>query len=49
MTGPRIFIKKNATMVFYNEKEQLYPETDVLGIDLGESLSKCGRDIFPKE
>ena len=32
------FIKKNATMAFYNEKEQLYLETDALGIILGESL-----------
>ena len=27
-------IKKNATMAFCNEKEQLYVETDVLGADL---------------
>ena len=30
--------KKNATMAFYNEKEQLYMETDALLLGLGASL-----------
>ena len=34
----RNIIKKNETMEFYNEKEQLYLETDALGIGLGASL-----------
>ena len=31
-------IKKNMTMTFYNEKEQLYIETDALGAGLGACL-----------
>ena len=31
-------IKKNVTMVFYNEKEQLYLQTDVLDVSWGVSL-----------
>ena len=31
-------IKKNVTMSFYNGKEQVYLETDVLGIRLGSIL-----------
>ena len=27
-------MKKNATMVFYNERVQLYLETDISGVDL---------------
>ena len=34
-------IKKNETMEFYNEKEQLYLETDALGIGLGASLQQA--------
>ena len=33
-------IKKNATKAFYNEKEHVYLETDVLSVGLGTSLHK---------
>ena len=42
-------IKKNATMVFYNEKEQLYLETDASGVGLGASvLHMRDRMWFPR-
>ena len=31
-------IEKNATMAFYNKKDQLYLERDVLGVSLRSSL-----------
>ena len=34
----RAKVKKNATIMFYNEKEQLYLETDILCVGLGASL-----------
>ena len=36
-------------MAFYNDKEQIYLETDVLGIDLGEFSVSKGQQKFPKE
>ena len=42
-------MKKNVTKAFYNGKEQLYPETDALGVDLGASLLQMRDDmLFPK-
>ena len=42
-------MKKNAVMVFYNEKEQLYLETDVLGVGLGASILHVTDEMqFPK-
>ena len=38
MTQPKNIIKKNATMAFYNLKEQLFLETDMLGVGLGARL-----------
>ena len=40
--------KKNATMAFYNEEEQLYLETGMFGIGLGASLLQVRNIIdFP--
>ena len=37
------------SMTFYNEKEQLYPDTDILGSGLGESLPQArNRMQFPR-
>ena len=33
-------IKRNLTMAFYNEKQQLYLETDALGVSLGQVFRK---------
>ena len=42
-------IKKNVTIVFYNEKEQLYLEMDALGVELGAGLvSVRDRMWFPR-
>ena len=38
-------IKKNATMAFYKEEEQLYLETDMLGVGLRASLLEM-RDVM---
>ena len=37
----KIIIKKSVTIVLYNEKEQLYPETDVSDVGLGAEASAC--------
>ena len=45
-----IIKKKNATMMFYNEKEQLYLKTDALGVGLGECLIQArDRMWFPRK
>ena len=36
--GAKIFIKKNATVAFYNDKQQLCSKTNASGVSLGESL-----------
>ena len=36
-------------MAFYNEKEQLYLETDASGVGLGTSLCKGRWNVVPKE
>ena len=38
----QLFIKKDAFMTFYNEKEHLYLETDISGVSLGASLLQVG-------
>ena len=43
--GTKTIIKKNATMAFYNEKEQLYLETDVSGVGLGAGLLQVRDDM----
>ena len=42
-------IKKNATMEFYNVKQQLYLETDALGASLRKSSANEGWNVVPKE
>ena len=38
MTEPKTSMKKNATVAFHKEKEQLYLETDVSDIVIGDNL-----------
>ena len=42
---PKTFIRKNVTVTFYNEKEQLYLETDTSDVNLRTSLLQ-GRNIL---
>ena len=45
----KTIIKKNATKAFCNEKKQLYTETNVLGVGLGEILLQVRNDMqFPQ-
>ena len=42
-------IKKNAAMAFYSQKEQLYLETNALGVSLGAGLVQVrDRPQYPK-
>ena len=42
-------IKKNVTTAFFNETEQLYLETDALGVWLGKDSAREGQNVVPKE
>ena len=40
MIEPKNIIRKNATTGFYNDKQQLYLQTDASGAGLGKVLCK---------
>ena len=42
----KAIIKKDATMAFYEDKEQICLETDALGVDLGASLLQVGDGVL---